>query len=90
MALTGNPIDAVTAERAGLVSRVVPVDNTLDEAIKVATQIASLSRPVGMHLPLFSPLSLRLPSSPNIHRSCDCQGVSERSLREHAGGGSQV
>lgn len=46
MALTGNPIDATTAERAGLVSRVVPVDQTLDEAIKVATQIASLSRPV--------------------------------------------
>jgi len=46
MALTGNPIDAVTAERAGLVSRVVPVDKTLEEAVKVATQIASLSRPV--------------------------------------------
>jgi len=46
MALTGNPIDAQTAERAGLVSRVVPVDKTLEEAIKVATQIASLSKPV--------------------------------------------
>jgi len=46
MALTGNPINAQAAERAGLVSRVVPVDQTLDEAIKVATQIASLSQPV--------------------------------------------
>eukprot|EP00026_Physarum_polycephalum_P012178 Phypoly_transcript_12457.p2 GENE.Phypoly_transcript_12457~~Phypoly_transcript_12457.p2 ORF type:complete len:293 (+),score=58.73 Phypoly_transcript_12457:62-940(+) len=46
MVLTGNPIDAQTAERAGLVSRVVPVDKTLEEAVKVATQIASLSKPV--------------------------------------------
>jgi len=45
MALTGNPINAQAAERAGLVSRVVPVDQTLDEAIKLATQIASLSQP---------------------------------------------
>jgi len=46
MALTGNPIDAHTAEKAGLVSRVVPVDQTLNEAIKVANQIASLSKPI--------------------------------------------
>jgi len=46
MALTGNPIDAQTAERCGLVSRVVPVDQTLDEAVKLATQIGSLSKPV--------------------------------------------
>jgi len=46
MALTGNPINAQAAERAGLVSRVVPVDQTLDEAIKVASQIGSLSKPV--------------------------------------------
>jgi len=50
MVLTGNPIDAVTAERAGLVSRVVPVDKTLEEAIKVAEQIASLSKPIGIVL----------------------------------------
>jgi len=46
MVLTGNPIDAQTALRAGLVSRVVPVEKTLEEAINVASQIASLSRPV--------------------------------------------
>jgi len=46
MALTGNPINAQAAERAGLVSKVVPVDQTLDEAIKLATQIGSLSKPI--------------------------------------------
>jgi len=46
MVLSGNPINAQTAERLGLVSKVVPVEQTLDEAVKLAKQIASLSRPV--------------------------------------------
>jgi enoyl-CoA hydratase/carnithine racemase len=46
MVLTGNPISALEAEKAGLVSRVVPVDQTLDAALKVANQIASLSKPI--------------------------------------------
>lgn len=46
MVLTGRMIDAVEAERAGLVSRVVPVADLLAEAVKVATKIASLSRPM--------------------------------------------
>ena len=64
MALTGNPIDAQTAERAGLVSRVVPVDKTLEEAIKVASQIAALSRPVGMNSS--SPPQLQLLNSAQL------------------------
>jgi enoyl-CoA hydratase len=46
MVLTGRMMDAAEAERAGLVSRVVPADTLVDEAIKVATKIAGLSRPV--------------------------------------------
>jgi len=46
MVLTGRMIDAVEAERAGLVSRVVPLAELIDEAVKVADKIASLSRPV--------------------------------------------
>lgn len=46
MVLTGRMIDAVEAERAGLVSRVVPLPELIDEAVKVAEKIASLSRPV--------------------------------------------
>lgn len=46
--LTGRYIDAEEAERAGLVSRIVPVDDLLDEALKVADVIASKSLPVTM------------------------------------------
>jgi len=46
--LTGRMIDAAEAERSGLVSRVVPSDKLLDEAIAVATQVASFSLPVVM------------------------------------------
>jgi enoyl-CoA hydratase len=45
MCLTGRSMYADEAERSGLVSRVVPTDNLLDEAMKAATTIASLSRP---------------------------------------------
>lgn len=48
MCLTGRMMDAAEAERAGLVSRVVPADTLLDEALKVAGQIARMSRPVVM------------------------------------------
>ena len=41
--LTGRNMDAEEAERAGLVSRVVPADALLDEANKVAAAIAGMS-----------------------------------------------
>jgi len=46
MCLTGRMMDAAEAERAGLVSRVVPAADLLPEALKVAEKIAGLSRPV--------------------------------------------
>ena len=46
--LTGRMIDAAEAEKAGLVSRVVPADRLLDETMAIATQIASYSLPVVM------------------------------------------
>lgn len=42
--LTGRMMDAVEAERAGLVSRIVAREKLLDEAVEAATRIASLSR----------------------------------------------
>jgi len=45
MCLTGRMMDAEEAERAGLVSRIVPADDLVDEAIKTAETIAKLSRP---------------------------------------------
>ena len=45
MILTGRMMDAAEAERAGLVSRVVPAASLIEEALKVAASIAALSRP---------------------------------------------
>lgn len=43
MHLTGRMMDAAEAERSGLVSRVVPVDTLIDEALKIARKIADKS-----------------------------------------------
>ncbi len=48
MILTGRMMDAEEAERAGLVSRVVPLGDLVDEAVKTAQAIAEKSRPVAM------------------------------------------
>ncbi len=48
LCLTARMMDAAEAERAGLVSRVVPADRLLDEALAAATKIASYSLPVVM------------------------------------------
>lgn len=45
MVLTGRMMDAEEAERCGLVSRIVPVAELLDDAIKTAGKIAAMSRP---------------------------------------------
>jgi enoyl-CoA hydratase len=46
--LTGRMMDATEAERAGLVARVVPLANLMDEAMKAAETIASMSLPALM------------------------------------------
>jgi len=46
--LTARMMDAQEAERAGLVSRIVPDDKLLEEALAVATKIASYSLPAVM------------------------------------------
>jgi len=48
MCLTGRMMNAEEAERVGLVSRVVPVDDLLEDAIATASKIASMSRPSTM------------------------------------------
>ena len=48
--LTGRMIDAAEAERAGLVSRVVPADKLIDETLAIAQKIASFSLPVIMRI----------------------------------------
>jgi enoyl-CoA hydratase len=46
LCLTGRTMDAAEAERAGLVSRIVPAAQLLDEAWSVAGTIAGMSKPV--------------------------------------------
>lgn len=48
MCLTGRMMDAAEAERSGLVSRVVPAADLLDETFKAADKIASFSLPAVM------------------------------------------
>ena len=48
MCLTGRMMDAEEAERAGLVSRVVPLDDLMPTAMDAATKIAAQSLPIAM------------------------------------------
>ena len=45
LCLTGRMMDALEAERSGLVSRVVPAERVLEEALEAATVIAAYSLP---------------------------------------------
>ncbi|MFV0474618.1 MAG: enoyl-CoA hydratase [Pikeienuella sp.] len=48
LVLTGRMMDAEEAERSGLVSRVVPADALMDEAVKAAETISGYSKPSTM------------------------------------------
>ncbi|MDZ4315106.1 MAG: enoyl-CoA hydratase [Azonexus sp.] len=48
MCLTGRMMDALEAEKAGLVARIIPADDLLTETLKAAQTIASYSLPVVM------------------------------------------
>ena len=48
MVLTGRMMDAAEAERSGLVSRVVPLDKLMEEAVAAAEKIAGMSLPATM------------------------------------------
>jgi len=48
LCLTGRLMDAAEAERAGLVSRIVPLADLMPEAMKAADAIAAKSLPIAM------------------------------------------
>jgi enoyl-CoA hydratase len=48
MVLTGRAMDAAEAERSGLVARVVPAAELLDDALATAEKIAGMSAPIAM------------------------------------------
>ncbi len=48
MCLTGRMMDAEEAERSGLVSRIIPAADLVDEAVRTAAVIAAKSMPIAM------------------------------------------
>lgn len=48
MCLTARTMDAIEAERTGLVSRIVPVDKLMEETLAAAATIAAMSLPIVM------------------------------------------
>lgn len=48
LCLTGRMMDTAEAERAGLVSRIVPAAELLSEAVKIAERVAEMSQPIAM------------------------------------------
>jgi len=48
LCVTGRMMGAEEAERSGLVSRIVPADQLMDEALKAASKIAGMSLPAAM------------------------------------------
>lgn len=46
LCLTGETIDAITAEKYGLISRIVPEEKLVEESINLASKIASFSHPI--------------------------------------------
>jgi enoyl-CoA hydratase len=50
MCLTGRMMDAQEAERSGLVSRIIPAEQLVEEALRTAATIASMSLPIAMQI----------------------------------------
>src|SRR5512138_3678923 len=66
LCLTARMMDAQEAERAGLVSRIVPLDKLMDEAMAVAEKIAGYSLPVVMMIKESINRAFELPLSEGV------------------------
>ncbi len=67
MCLTARMMDAAEAEKAGLVSRVVPLEKLLDEALAVAAKIAAYSLPAVMMVKESINAAYEMPLSEGVH-----------------------
>ena len=67
MCLTARMMDAEEAERAGLVSRVVPLDRMLEEALVAATTIAAMSLPIAMMVKESINRAYEVPLAEGVH-----------------------
>jgi len=68
MCLTARMMGAEEAERAGLVSRVVPDEKLMEEALAAATVIASMSSPIAMLIKESVNLSYESPLSEGVRQ----------------------
>ena len=66
LVLTGRMMDAAEAERAGLVSRIVPADELMDTAKETAAKIAGFSLPIAMMAKEAVQANLEMPLSAGI------------------------
>jgi enoyl-CoA hydratase len=67
MCLTGRMMGAEEAERSGLVSRVVPADELVDDALATAATIAGMSQPITMMAKEAVNTALEMSLSEGIH-----------------------
>ena len=67
MCLTARMMDATEAERAGLVSRVVPLASMMEEALAAATTIAGMSLPMVMMIKESVNRAYEVPLAEGVH-----------------------
>lgn len=67
MCLTARMMDAAEAERAGLVSRVVPLEKLQEEAMAIAAKIAAMSLPIAMMIKESVNRAYELPLAEGVH-----------------------
>ena len=67
MCLTARMMDATEAERAGLVSRVVPAASLLEEALAAAAIIAGMSLPIAMMIKESVNRAYEVPLAEGVH-----------------------
>jgi enoyl-CoA hydratase/carnithine racemase len=79
LALTGDAVDAVTAERWGIVNRVVPAEELIPTAVDLAQRMRK-ARPVLLRKTkdfVYQPQGLCIDDRPTKHRTARCS-VSEK------------
>ena len=85
----GRPITASEAASYGLVSKVFPVEDLVEEAVKTADHIAGLSQ-VGQKKPTTDVAQTHNPDNIVSDRRGNCQGINQRCFRADLERGAEV
>ncbi len=99
LSLTGNFIDAATAERWGLVNRIVPEDRLVDDAMSIARDMASADPAIlrrylqliddGLAMPLGDALRHEQIESARVNGDATASALSDRRLAVQSRGREQ-